>query len=94
MYKLIRGIPTAMVVDRSGQSKRDFVPKRDPIGRKFSKTGKKVFFEGKREYFFEDEKRRSVLSGQEGREFEVSFDGSFARGAVSRAQSSLCLSLL
>ena len=80
LYQLIRGIPTAMVVDRSGQSKSDFVPKRDPIGRKFSKTDQKGFFEGKRGYFFEDEKKRSFLSGQDEKEFEVSFDGSFARG--------------
>jgi hypothetical protein len=80
LYQLIRGIPTAMVVDRSGQSKRDFVPKRGPIGRKFYKTDQKGFFEEKREYFFEDEKRGSSLSGQEEKEFKVSFDGSFARG--------------
>jgi hypothetical protein len=80
LYQLIRGVPTAMVVDRSSQSKRDFVPKRDSIGRKFYETDKKGFFEKKREYFFEDEEKGSFLSGQKERGFEVSFDGSFTRG--------------
>ena len=47
LYQLIRGVPTAMVVDRSGQSKRRFCAKQKFYWPKFYKTdekGRKRFF--------------------------------------------------
>jgi hypothetical protein len=55
LYQRIRGVPAVMVADRSSQSKRDFIPKRNFIGRKFCETDKKGFFAKK--YFFEDEEK-------------------------------------
>ena len=34
LYQLIRGVPTVMVSNGNSQSKTDFIPKRDFIGRK------------------------------------------------------------
>jgi hypothetical protein len=78
------------VANRSSQSKRDFIPKRNFIGRKFCETDKKGFFAKK--YFFEDEEKLpkrlpkrieekgGFLSDKNEKSFEVSFDGSFTRG--------------
>ncbi len=56
LYELIRGVPAVIVSNRNSQSNKDFIPKRNLIGRKILKIGKigknsflvkKTFFGGR-----------------------------------------------
>ena len=90
------------MANRSSQSKRDFIPKRNFIGRKFCETDKKGFFAKK--YFFEDEeklpkrlpKRIEEKGGflSDKNEKSLRSLSTVLSLAVSRALSSLCLYLL
>lgn len=43
LYELIRGVPAVIVSNGNSQSKRDFIPKRNSIGRNFFKTDENGF---------------------------------------------------
>ena len=48
LYELIRGVPAVIVSNRNSQSNKDFIPKRNLIGRKIVKIGKNSFFFGQK----------------------------------------------
>ena len=66
LYELIRGVPAVIVSNRNSQSNKDFIPKRNLIGRKIVKIGKnreKQFFWSKRTFLEEERKSTFFVSG-------------------------------
>jgi len=60
LYELIRGVPAVIVSNRNSQSNKDFIPKRNLIGRKIVKIGKnreKTVFLVKKDFFGGREKK-------------------------------------
>ena len=56
LYQLIQGVPAVMVSNGNSQSKNDFIPKREIIGRIFLKPTEKRFFGGKDLFFYKRSK--------------------------------------
>jgi hypothetical protein len=77
LYELIRGVPAVIVSNRNSQSNKDFIPKRNLIGRKNRKIRGKQFF-GQKDFFPRLEKKYFLSEAGE-TEFNVSFDGSFSQ---------------
>ena len=69
-----------MVSNGNSQSKTDFIPKRDFIGRKFVETDERNRFFWSKSTFSRTRKNGCFLSGGDETDFAVSFDGSFSRG--------------
>ncbi len=87
LYELIRGLPAMIVRNEAPTTNNDFIPKRNLIelkrnfiGSKISKTGKRGFFIGEKgcfgTSFLSEQEKVSNLSETK---FEVSLDRDFSR---------------
>ena len=70
LYELIRGVPAVIVSNRNSQSNKDFIPKRNLIGRKIVKIGKigKNSFFGQKGLFWRKREKVPFLSQAGGKQ--------------------------